>query len=76
MSNEHECAECGMAVSGSAEFHPYLACMAMKHCHDSKSVRANLSWVVQYGMRAERAGVTIEQAMENFGSVMDEADNE
>ena len=36
-----ECKECGMHVS-AGEFHPYLACLAFKGCHDSEVVRANI----------------------------------
>ena len=28
------------------EFHPYLACLAFKGCHDSAVVRANLRYVM------------------------------
>lgn len=36
-----ECKECGMHVVVN-EYHPYLACLAFKGCHDSEAVRANL----------------------------------
>lgn len=43
MSDELKpCADCGMYVY-AGEYHPYAACLMFKACHDSATVRTNLS---------------------------------
>lgn len=44
----NECKECGMHVVAN-EFHPYLACLAFKGCHDSEVVRANMAAMKDIG---------------------------
>lgn len=44
-----ECKECGMHIETN-EFHPYLACLAFKGCHDSEVVRANMSAIRNSGI--------------------------
>jgi hypothetical protein len=38
--------------------------------HSSKATQMNLAAVVDYGMKAQRAGVTLEQALADFNSVL------
>ena len=42
LTDDQMCAECGMACYQN-EHHPYAACLMFKGCHDSETVRANLS---------------------------------
>lgn len=63
------CASCGMHCH-AGEYHPFLACEHFKRTHDSRSVRANLRAVVEYGMNAQRAGVTLDGAMSSIASVI------
>jgi hypothetical protein len=46
------CCDCGMTVS-NGEYHPYAACLMFKACHDSETVRANLTAVMAYGAQDE-----------------------
>lgn len=68
MSNR-TCSGCGMPVEGEA-YHPWAACELFKASHSSKTVEANLQAVVEYGMRAQRAGVSIETAMSDLSRVV------
>lgn len=56
------CAACGMHVEGSA-YHPWAACELFKRVRNGNQVEANLRAVVEYGMKAERAGVSLDRAM-------------
>lgn len=40
------CMECGMPCTPN-EYHPFLACLAFKQCHNSETVRANMDGVRQ-----------------------------
>ena len=40
------CAECGMPCE-AGEYHPYAACLMFKGCHNSATVRANLTQPAQ-----------------------------
>jgi len=60
-----KCAACGMPMpkDGPARYHPHLACLAFRACHNSATIDANLKAVIEYGMRAQRLGVSAEEAM-------------
>ena len=45
----NDCAQCGMLIEDSKEYHPYAACLMFMQCRDSETVRANLQAVVEYG---------------------------
>lgn len=62
------CAGCGMPVNGAA-YHPYVACELFKSVKHSGTVTANIQAVVEYGMKAQRKGVSIEKAMSDISSV-------
>lgn len=52
MSEESNCAECGMRVRVD-EYHPYAACLMFRGCHDTEAVRSNLLSVQASGAQAE-----------------------
>lgn len=56
------CAQCGMLTS-APNYHPFAACLMFQACRNSLTVEANLRAVVEYGMKAQRQGLTIEEAM-------------
>ncbi len=60
------CASCGMADVGAPKYHPHLACLAFRGCRNGNTVEANLEAVVRYGMRAQAAGLNLEQAMNDI----------
>lgn len=62
------CAECGMAGEPRA-FHPFAVCALFKLWRNSVTVEANIRYVIEYGMKAERAGVSVEDAMRDFNLV-------
>lgn len=59
------CASCGMHLPVAA-YHPFAACELFKALWHSGQVQANLRAVVEYGMAAERAGVSLERAMSDI----------
>lgn len=63
------CAACGMQTQSPAEYHPFVACELFKHLRDSRKVRANLRAVVEYGMAAQREGVSLDDAMRDLSTV-------
>lgn len=64
------CADCGMRTETLREYHPHVACRAFKVELNSDTVRANLRAVVEYGMMAGRAGVSLDDAMADFNTVL------
>ena len=60
------CNACGMLVGGQKEYHPYAACLMFKACHNGNTVDANLAAVVEYGMKAQAAGLDLDQAMHDL----------
>jgi hypothetical protein len=65
------CGGCGMVVNTPNEYHPWAFCVMFKATHNGDAVRTNLQAVVEYGMKAERFGVSLEDAMSNFNNVLD-----
>lgn len=57
------CAQCGMLALSPSDYHPYAACVMFAHLKSSEKVEANLRAVIEYGMRAQQAGISAEQAM-------------
>ena len=57
------CHFCGMADAGAPRYHPYAACLMMMAAKNGNTVEANLRAVVEYGMRAERSGISLDAAM-------------
>lgn len=64
------CSACGMSVPKATAFHPFAACLMFKGCHNGNTVDANLRSVVEYGMRAQKAGVPLDEAMRNINAVL------
>jgi hypothetical protein len=62
MVDNDTCSACGMPCR-VPEYHPYAACLMFKQTHNSATVFSNLKAVVEYGMQAERAGVSADKAM-------------
>ena len=61
-----ECKACGMHVGEGPRFHPYAACLMMMAVKNGNTVEANLRHVVQYGMDAGKAGVSLDRAMDTI----------
>ena len=70
MTTEAElgCAACGMRAAGT--YHPYTACLIYRQSRSADVTRANIAAVVDYGMKAAKAGVTLEQALNDFTAVI------
>jgi hypothetical protein len=64
------CSCCGLHAGPARAYHPYAACLMFQQTHSSKATQMNLAAVVDYGMKAQRAGVTLEQALADFNSVL------
>lgn len=60
------CHGCGMLLTSVREYHPFAVCELYKATRDAKRVRANIRSVIEYGMRAERAGISAEDAMRDL----------
>lgn len=63
------CGCCGHFGGGPRAYHPYAACLMFKQTRSSEAMQMNLAAVVDYGMKAQKAGVTLEQALSDFNSV-------
>ncbi len=59
-----------MILKTNREYHPYAACAMFKILLNSDAARANLESAVEYGMRAERSGVSLAEAMSDFNNVL------
>lgn len=65
-----KCAQCGMLTLSAVDYHPYAACVIFARTRQSDKVESNLKAIVEYGMAAERAGVSAEQAMRDIRLVL------
>lgn len=63
------CSQCGMTTHGPQDFHPFAACLMFKECGNGNTVEANLQFVVEYGMKAQRRGLSIAEAMHEASKV-------
>jgi hypothetical protein len=50
-------------------YHPFAMCLMFKQTHSSTTARENLKSVVEYGMRAQRLGLTIDEVMNDITKV-------
>lgn len=57
---------CGMADAEAPTYHPYAACLMFFACANGDTVADNLRAVVAYGMKAQKAGVTLDEAMSDI----------
>ena len=64
------CAGCGMLTESPREYHPWAVCELFKATRNSRITFANIAAVVEYGMKAQKAGVSIEDAMRDFNLVL------
>lgn len=71
MKIETACMGCGMLTASPREYHPWAVCELFKATRNSTSVRGNIRAVIEYGMKAQKAGVSIEDAMRDFNLVFD-----
>ncbi len=69
------CAACGMTTATPREYHPWAVCELFKATRDSKSVLGNIRAVIEYGMKAQKAVVSVEDAMADFNKVLDTEEN-
>lgn len=70
MSEEFtKCNACGMILSSATEYHPFLACRAFETIRNGNTVQGNLKKVVEYGMKAQKQGLTITEAMNELDKV-------
>lgn len=65
-----KCHGCGMPTRSVREYHPFIACVLFEHTRNSLSVDANLRAVVNYGMTAEKKGVSLDGAMSDLTKVL------
>lgn len=70
MSEKTTCAACGMPGE-PREYHPFAVCELFKSLRHSKTVLVNIRAVVEYGMKAERYGVSLDDAMRDINNVSD-----
>lgn len=64
-----KCAGCGMLTLSNVDYHPYAACVMFKRLLSSEKVEASLKAVIEYGMKAERAGLSPEEAIRDIRKV-------
>ncbi|MEO0467601.1 MAG: hypothetical protein AAF216_13755 [Pseudomonadota bacterium] len=64
------CFNCGMHTNSPAEYHPYAACLMFEAARDGDTVEANLRAVVEYGMRAQALGLSLDEAMSDIRLVI------
>lgn len=64
------CGQCGQLIETPREYHPYAACQLFKALRNSMQVRGNLKAVIEYGMKAQAKGVSVEDAMADFNKVL------
>lgn len=60
------CSSCGMTKNSPTEFHPAAACALFEHLKNSPLVEANIRFVVEYGMKAQKHGLSLDQAMNDI----------
>jgi hypothetical protein len=63
------CAGCGMLLSSPRDYHPFAACELFKRLRNGNQVEANLRAVVEYGMRAQASGLSLDDAMHDITKV-------
>jgi len=70
MSDIQGCGCCGMLTDTPREYHPWAACELFSSVHSPTQVHANIKSVIEYGMKAQRVGVTADEAMADFNLVL------
>lgn len=64
------CSYCGMIAGPARAYHPFAACLMFQQTRSSGATQANLAAVVDYGMKAAAAGITLQQALNDFNRVL------
>ena len=70
ISENSQCAECGMTLQTTREFHPWAACVFFKAGRTAPTVRGNIKAIVEYGMKAQKKGVSLKDAMADVAKVV------
>lgn len=70
MSDNKTCADCGMPLAHPAEYHPFAMCKMFALTGSSTSAIDNIRAVVEYGMKAESKGVSLDAAMRDIKNVL------
>lgn len=65
-----KCATCGMNLLSSTDYHPHVACQLFRQTHSSDKVESGLKSVIEYGMKAQKLGLSSEQAMRDITKVI------
>jgi hypothetical protein len=66
MNEFSKCARCGMNLLSATDYHPFAACVMFQGLKDGDRVEANIKAVIEYGMKAQAAGISAEQAMRDI----------
>ena len=69
-NEESKCHGCGMVTHGPRDYHPFAACELFKTIRNGDTVEANIRAVVEYGMKAQQQGVSLEVAMRDLTKVL------
>jgi hypothetical protein len=64
------CGECGMMLQAQREYHSFTVCKLFQYLRDSDTVRGNIKAVIEYGMKAQKAGISSDDAMADFNLVI------
>jgi len=71
--SESKCSACGMTISSPREYHSFVACKLFQQTKNSRIVKMNILAVIEYGMKAQKEGLTTpEQAFNDFNLVLKE----
>jgi hypothetical protein len=65
------CYECGMVTKTPCEYHPWIVCDMFKAIKNGDGVRAAIRDVIEYGAKAERYGISVDDALANLNLVID-----
>jgi hypothetical protein len=65
-----------MTIETPREYHPFAVCAMFKILLNSNQVRGNIKPVIEYGMKAQRLGVSIDDALADFNTVISVEENE
>lgn len=64
-----KCKKCGMLLTSKREYHPYVACELYLRTSQAEKVEDWLRGIIQYGMAAEKQGVSLDAAMRDTTKV-------
>ncbi len=64
------CSGCNMDVATVREYHPFAVCELFSKLKNRGQVVENIKAVIEYGMSAERNGVSLNDAFADFNNVL------